>query len=349
MPLSAEREETYRRLKARLVNTPLVEVPGFLEGGNRLFIKLESALPTGSPFDRLYPALFRAAEENRHIVPPSTPLVECSIGSAGCSFAFVARELGYTDYTVLALEGIPQARIELMQALGAKVEVVPGDGPRAYVQRLEQMIRADKALHGPRGGDPTRLLAITKIQAPAGTGLQAAGTEIVETLREEHHLGLDHLVVVVGSGSTIGEVGGAVRTLNPEIQIHAVETWEVPQITAFKQGRGAIDAPRGWVRTGPIGTSTWGLELDRLHIPFALFGDNIIRLHSVQGDVAQREINLGTKLGIGRVTGVAAAAARQLVRSQLLRNETIAIVATDTDWKWTEALPRCVAQRLVAG
>ena len=68
--------------------TPLIEVTGFDRGPCRLFLKLESANPSGSIKDRPARAMIEAAEADGRLKPGGT-IVEATAGNTGLGLALV--------------------------------------------------------------------------------------------------------------------------------------------------------------------------------------------------------------------------------------------------------------------
>ena len=74
--------------------TPLIEVTQFDRGPCRLFLKLESANPSGSIKDRPARAMIGAAEADGRLRPGGT-IVEATAGNTGLGLALVASRKGY--------------------------------------------------------------------------------------------------------------------------------------------------------------------------------------------------------------------------------------------------------------
>ena len=81
-------------------HTPLVEVTRFDTGPCRLFLKLESANPSGSLKDRPARAMIEAAEAAGHLKPGGT-IVEATAGITGLGLALVAGQKSYRTILVV--------------------------------------------------------------------------------------------------------------------------------------------------------------------------------------------------------------------------------------------------------
>ena len=75
--------------------TPLIEVTGFDRGPCRLFLKLESANPSGSIKDRPARSMIEAAEADGRLKPGGT-IVEATAGNTGLGLALVGARKGLT-------------------------------------------------------------------------------------------------------------------------------------------------------------------------------------------------------------------------------------------------------------
>ena len=110
-------------------NTPLVRLRRCApENGAELWLKLEYTNPTGSMKDRMALAMINGAERDGLISPGDT-VVEYTSGSTGPAVALVCHAKGYRALIVIA-DCFTSERFQLMQALGADLEVVPSvEGP----------------------------------------------------------------------------------------------------------------------------------------------------------------------------------------------------------------------------
>src|ERR671931_2599172 len=84
----------------RIGDTPLAEVTRIDRGPCRLFLKLESANPSGSLKDRPARAMIAAAEADGRLKPGGT-IVEATAGNTGLGLALVAARKGYHPILVV--------------------------------------------------------------------------------------------------------------------------------------------------------------------------------------------------------------------------------------------------------
>jgi cysteine synthase len=122
-------------------NTPLVRLRHCApENGAELWIKLEYRNPTGSMKDRMAQAMVEGAERDGLISPGDT-VVEYTGGSTGPALALVCRAKGYRALIVIA-DCFTEERFQLMEALGAEIDVIPSlEGrPKVTAQDIHNMV-----------------------------------------------------------------------------------------------------------------------------------------------------------------------------------------------------------------
>jgi cysteine synthase A len=104
--------------------TPVVRLERIVEPGMaEVWVKLESANPTGSYKDRMALAMIEGAERGGRLRPGQT-VVEYTGGSTGSSLAFVCTVKGY-PLRIVSSDAFAREKLLTMQALGAVLEIVP--------------------------------------------------------------------------------------------------------------------------------------------------------------------------------------------------------------------------------
>src|ERR1700712_178122 len=122
-------------------NTPLIEVTRIECGPCRLFLKLESANPSGSLKDRPARTMIEAAEADRKLAPGGT-IVEATAGNTGLGLALVGGRKGYRTVLVVP-DKMAREKVLLAQAMGAQVVTTRSDvgkGHPDYYQELAETI-----------------------------------------------------------------------------------------------------------------------------------------------------------------------------------------------------------------
>jgi cysteine synthase len=122
-------------------NTPLVRVRHCAPANAaELWLKLEYRNPSGSMKDRMALAMIEGAERDGLISPGDT-IVEYTGGSTGPALALVCRAKGYRALIVIA-DCFTEERIQLMEALGAELEIIESvEGrPKVTAQDIQNMV-----------------------------------------------------------------------------------------------------------------------------------------------------------------------------------------------------------------
>ena len=189
-------------------NTPLVEVTRFDTGPCRLFLKLESANPSGSLKDRPARAMIEAAEANGSLKEGGT-VVEATAGNTGVGLALVASRKGYRTVLVVP-DKMSREKIMHARALGAEVVMTRSDvgkGHPDYYQDVAQAItdRTPGAFYVNQFANP----------ANPTSHQTTTGPEILAQMHGE----VDAVVVGVGSGGTLTGIGRHMRSASPKTEM----------------------------------------------------------------------------------------------------------------------------------
>src|SRR6516164_3724040 len=173
-------------------DTPLVEVTKLDAAPCRLFLKLESANPSGSIKDRPARAMIEAAETCGRLRPGGT-IVEATAGNTGLGLALVGARKGYRIVLVVP-DKMAREKILHCKAMGAEVVLTRSDVGRGhpdYYQDLAASIaaRTPGALFINQFGNPANPQAHE----------QTTGPEIFRQMQGN----VDAIVVGVGSGGTM--------------------------------------------------------------------------------------------------------------------------------------------------
>jgi cystathionine beta-synthase len=188
--------------------TPLVEVTRFDCGPCRLFLKLESANPSGSIKDRPARAMIEAAEADGRLQDGGT-IVEATAGNTGIGLALVAARKGYRTVLVVP-DKMAREKILHCRAMGAEVVLTRSDvgkGHPDYYQDLAKSIAANTA----------GAIFIDQFSNPANPRAHEAttGPEILRQMDGD----VDALVVGVGSGGTLTGIGRFMQRASPKTRM----------------------------------------------------------------------------------------------------------------------------------
>ena len=217
--------------------TPLVEVTQFERGPCRLFLKLESANPSGSIKDRPARAMIEAAEADGRLKPGGT-IVEATAGNTGLGLALVGARKGYRIVLVVP-DKMAHEKILHCKAMGAQVVLTRSDVGRGhpdYYQDLAVAItaRTPGAIFINQFANPANPLAHETTTAP----------EILQQMGGS----VDAVVVGVGSGGTLTGIGRFMARASPKTRMILADP------------TGSVLAP--FVETGrvPAKPGSWAVE-----------------------------------------------------------------------------------------
>jgi cystathionine beta-synthase len=196
------------RLLDLIGNTPLVEVTKLDSGPCRLFLKLESANPSGSIKDRPARAMIEAAEAAGRLKPGGT-IVEATAGNTGLGLALVGGQKNYRTVLVVP-DKMSREKILHARALGAQVHITRSDvgkGHPDYYQDLAQAITSRT-----KGA-----IFINQFENPANPAAHEATT--APELHGQMDNDIDAIVVGVGSGGTLTGVGRFMKRMSPKTEM----------------------------------------------------------------------------------------------------------------------------------
>jgi len=217
----AEIKEAQRRIAKTILRTPLVRLelgPDFPE----IRLKLENLQPINA-------YKLRGAANAVAMLPASERargVWTISAGNAGQGVAYAARQAG-VPCTVVAIETAPAAKLERMQALGAKLALV------SYEVAWKAL--DDRSFPGVDG---IFIHPFDDDNFIAGHGTM--GLEILEDAPETATV-----IASIGGGGLITGVGSAMKALRPEIRILGVEP-ETAAPMALSLAAGSPQEFRDW-------------------------------------------------------------------------------------------------------
>lgn len=157
-------------------NTPVVRLAHLVdEGCAEVWVKMESANPTGSYKDRMALAMIEAAEADGRLRPGQL-VVEYTGGSTGSSLAFVCAVKGY-PLRIVTSDAFADEKIRTMRAFGAEVELISSpDGITPDL--IPSMIRRAAEITAETGGFATDQFNNTDMV----DGYRSLGEELLEQI-----------------------------------------------------------------------------------------------------------------------------------------------------------------------
>lgn len=241
----SEIKQARERIAKTIVRTPLIRLelgPEFPD----IRLKLENLQPINA-------YKLRGAANAVAILPDADRKLgvwTISAGNAGQGVAFAARQAG-VPCSVVVIETAPQAKIDRMRALGAKLFPVPYD--------VAWRALDERAFPGANG---TFVHPFDDPNFIAGHGTM--GLEILEDAPETATV-----IASIGGGGLITGVGSAIKSLKPDVKVFGVEPeTAAPAALSFQKGSpqvfenwkasfvdgagGQSMFPRMWERMRPI-------------------------------------------------------------------------------------------------
>jgi cysteine synthase A len=203
--------------------TPMLELKTVNRTGSRIFAKMDSENPSGSIKDVMAYYMVKSAEE-RGELRPGMDILEVTTGNTGISLALIAKLKGY-GFTAVMPEHMSIERRHIMEGYGARIILTPReeDMPGA-MKRYEELKKAM-----PDAWLPKQFENRDNVSAHR----EITGREVAESMNGRK---VDAFVAGVGTGGTLMGVALALRELNPDVRIIAVEPAESAVMTGGKPG-----------------------------------------------------------------------------------------------------------------
>jgi cysteine synthase A len=201
-------------------NTPMLEVEG-------IYCKLEYLNPSGSVKARIAKYMIERAEDEGLLRHGDT-IVEATSGNTGNALSMVAAVKGYRMLVVMP-EGMSGERVAISRAFGADVMEVGHFHVNEALKRAKEL------------GQETGYFCPAQFESEWNVEENRIwlGPEILAQLPED--VIPDALVMGVGTGGTLIGVGQAVREVNPDVKLFAMEPSESSTILCGEVGDHLIE------------------------------------------------------------------------------------------------------------
>lgn len=208
-------EAREKDIMSAIGNTPMLKI-------GKIYAKLEAYNPTGSVKDRMAYYMMKKAEERGELKPGST-ILEVTSGNTGIAFAMLSAARGYRFIAVMP-ENMSIERRKMMKVFGAELVLTPADEDiQGAMKKYEELKKKY-----PDAWLPNQFANPDNIEAHE-FGL---GKEIVDELGSK----AGAFVAGTGTGGTLIGVARALKKVNPQVKIFAVEPAESPVISGGKPG-----------------------------------------------------------------------------------------------------------------
>jgi len=216
---------------AAIGSTPLVPLQHLVEPRMaEVWVKLESANPTGSYKDRMALAMIEGAERSGRLRPGQT-VVEYTGGSTGSSLALACSVKGY-PLRIVSSDAFAREKYLTMRALGADVELIAspeGITPQLIPRMMERAAEIVDQVDG-YGTDQFRNRDMVE-------GYRTLGRELLEQLDGR----IDTFCTYVGTAGCFVGVGRELRGALPDVQRVAIEPAESAVLSGGEPGTHRIE------------------------------------------------------------------------------------------------------------
>jgi cystathionine beta-synthase len=189
-------------------STPLIEVTRIDRGACRLFLKLESANPSGSIKDRPARTMIEAAEAEGSLQPGGT-IVEATAGNTGLGLALVGARKGYRTLLVVP-DKMAREKVLHAKAMGAQVVITRSDVGKGHPDHYQDLAEAITR-RTPNAFFVNQFANAANPRAHEMT----TGPEILGQMEGE----VDAIVVGVGSGGTLTGIGRFMARASPATEM----------------------------------------------------------------------------------------------------------------------------------
>ena len=218
----------YTSIDQLIGNTPLLKLNRIVpEDAADVYVKMEFFNPAGSIKDRIALAMIEKAEAEGKLKPADT-IIEPTSGNTGIGLASVAAAKGYHLIIVMP-ETMSVERRKLMQGYGAELILTPGaDGMKGSIAKAQELV------------DTKGYFMPMQFENPANPAIHEAttGQEIIDAFGKDDLP--DAFVAGVGTGGTLSGIGHALKKVDPNVKVYALEPAESPMLKEGKAGKHKI-------------------------------------------------------------------------------------------------------------
>ncbi len=199
-------------------NTPLIKLermPG--PESADIYLKCESANPTGSMKDRMALSMIEGAEKRGDLKPGGT-VVEYTGGSTGSSLAMVCASRGYHAHFVSS-DAFAEEKLRTMRAFGAHLEIIPSENGRITALLIKTLIDRARELSSNPGTFWTDQFNNPDNRA----AYHVLAREIVDVLGKD----IDEFIMGVGTGGAFSGTSEYLKQEIPAIRCIPIEPLHV--------------------------------------------------------------------------------------------------------------------------
>lgn len=221
--------KTYKSIIETVGHTPLVELTNIEKDFNlksKIFAKVEFFNPGGSVKDRIGKAMLLDALE-KGTINKDTVIIEPTSGNTGIGLAMVCASLGL-KLVITMPETMSIERQKLLKAYGAELVLTEGAlGMKGAIAKADELHKENK-----NSFIPGQFVN----EVNPRTHYLTTGKEILEDLDGK----VDVFIAGVGTGGTVSGVGKALKEVNKDVKVIAVEPAGSPVLSTGVGGKHKI-------------------------------------------------------------------------------------------------------------
>ena len=284
--------------------TPLVELTNIekkygIDG--RLLAKLEYTNPAGSIKDRAAKEMIEDAER-RGLLEPGATIIEPTSGNTGIGLAFISAIKRYRLILTMP-ETMSQERRNILKIYGAEIVLTPGEkGMSGAIEKAKELVKEIKGSFMP-----------SQFENPANAAVHFKTTGPEVWMDTDGRM--DIFVAGVGSGGTITGAGEYLKSMNPDVQIVAVEPETSAVLSGKEPGSHAIQGIGAGFVPKLLNTEVY---------------DEIVTVNNTDCFAMSREIAQKEGILVGISSGAAVWAAVSLAKRPENKGKTIVAILPDS-------------------
>ena len=281
-------------------NTPLVKL-NKIGTEAEILLKLEFFNPLGSIKDRIGKSMIEAAEKAGKL-KPGTTLIEPTSGNTGIALAFICAQRGYKLILTMP-ETMSEERRKLLKIFGAKLVLTPGsEGMNGSIRKAEELAE-----------EIPDSLILQQFENPANPEAhrQTTAREIWDATEGK----IDIFVAAVGTGGTLTGNAEALKGLNPDLKVYAVEPEASAILSGGEPGPHKIQGIGAGFIPGILNTEIY---------------DEVIRITAEEAGETARKLASSEGILVGISAGANVRAAEILAARPENKGKTIVTIGCDT-------------------
>ncbi|WP_420334857.1 cysteine synthase A [Roseibium sp.] len=295
------RGKIYSSITDTIGDTPIVRLDRLAKAHDvraNLLAKLEFFNPIASVKDRIGVAMIEAMEQDGHISPDRSTLIEPTSGNTGIALAFVAAAKGYRLILVMP-ETMSVERRKMLKILGAELELTDGPlGMKGAIARAQELL-----------GEIDGAVMPQQFNNPANPEIHRNTT--AEEIWNDTDGKIDVFVSGIGTGGTITGVSEVLKARKPDLRVVAVEPADSPILSGGEPGPHKIQGIGAGFVPGVLDTGAY---------------DEVRTVSNEDAFAMAREVARTEGIPVGISSGAALTAAIRIGQSADMDGKTIVVI-----------------------